>query len=60
MENLDLLNSELLENQFYHLKNIGRYNNEKKEVVISGFTYSTGVVQPLSKIEKINSLLNLK
>lgn len=51
MENLDLLNSELLENQFYHLKNISRDNNHKNNVVISGYTYSTGAVQPLSKIE---------
>lgn len=53
MEQLDLLNSELLENQFYHLKNISRNDEKDLKIVISGYTYSTGVVQPLSKIENV-------
>lgn len=50
MEQLDLLNSELLENQFHQLKNISRDNDKNNNVLISGYTYSTGVVQPLSKV----------
>jgi hypothetical protein len=53
MENLDLLNSELLENQFYILKDIGRNYNQNNNTIISGYTYSTGVAQPISKIEII-------
>lgn len=52
MEHLDLLNSELLDNQFYKLKNISRVDNQKNTIVISGYSYSTGVVQPLSEIKK--------
>jgi hypothetical protein len=51
MEQLDLLNSELLENQFHYLENINRDDSRKNNVVISGYSYSTGVVQPFLKIE---------
>ena len=54
MENLDLLNSELLENQFSELKNIRRDSNKNNNIIISGYTYSTGLVQPLSEIVKQN------
>lgn len=52
MENLDLLNSEFLENQFNLLKDISRNKYSSNNLVISGYTYSTGVVQPLSEIVK--------
>lgn len=49
---LDLLNSELLESQFYHNLDINELYKNNNSVLISGFTYSTGVVQPLSEIKE--------
>lgn len=50
MEKLDLLNSDLLDNQFYPLKQINRNSNKVINILISGYTYSTGIVQPLSQV----------
>ncbi len=55
---IDLLNYDLLDDclkQFSPMKyneSIFDKSNESQNYVLSGFSYSTGVIQPLSKVYK--------